>query len=129
MSQIYTRYNGSDHKVIMGVRYATLIKSSTRYVTKRSYKNFDEIKFLKKIRSTSWWDIYLTTDSNEAVQLFTSKVSCILDEMAPVKTFQTSSKYCPWMTEETKEMIKERNKAQEILSENKNDENIKSLKN
>ena len=42
MSQIYTQYSGSDHKVIMGVRFSKMIKNSTRYVTKRSYKNFDE---------------------------------------------------------------------------------------
>ena len=40
MSTIYTKYSGSDHKVIMGVRYAKVIKSSTRYGKKRSYKRF-----------------------------------------------------------------------------------------
>ena len=32
ISPINTRYNGSDHKVIMGVRYAKMLKSSTKYV-------------------------------------------------------------------------------------------------
>ena len=49
--------------------------------------------------------------------------------MAPVKTFQTSSKYCPWLAEETKNMITERNKAQKLVSENKTDENFKNYKN
>ena len=129
MSQIYTQYNGSDHKVIMGVRFAKMVKSSTRYVKKRSYKFFDEVKFLEKIRNTSWWDLYQTTDVNVAVELFTSKVNCILDKMAPIKTFQTNSKYCPWLTLETKEIIRERNKAQKTLSENKNDENFAKFKN
>ena len=48
--------------------------------------------------------------------------------MAPIKTFQTTSKYCPWLTEEAKVMIKERNKAQEHLSENKNDQNFEKFK-
>ena len=47
MSQIYTHYNGSDHKVIMGVRFSKMVKSSTRYVTKRSYKNVNETLFLQ----------------------------------------------------------------------------------
>ena len=72
----------------MGVSYAKMIKSSTRYVKTRIYKNVEEGTFLEKIRNTSWWDVYLTTDVNEAVQLFTTKVSTILDQMAPVKTFQ-----------------------------------------
>ena len=128
ISQIYTKYCGSDHKLIMGVRFSKIMKSSTRYVTKRSFKNFDESSFLQQIRITSWWDIYQSTDANEAVDIFTNKVNIILDKMAPVKTFQTSSKYCPWLTEQTKTKIKERNQAQEILSENKNQENYDKFK-
>ena len=68
----------------MGVRYAKLIKSSSRYVKKRSYKNFDESVFLEKIRDTSWWNVYQATDTNEAVHLFTNKINFILDKMAPI---------------------------------------------
>ena len=62
MSQIYTHYNGSDHKVIMGIRYSKLQRSSTRYVKKRRYKNFSELEFLEEIRKLSWWDVYSSTD-------------------------------------------------------------------
>ena len=48
--------------------------------------------------------------------------------MAPIKTFQTTSKFCPWLTEETKMMIVRRNQAQEELSENKNDVNLAKFK-
>ena len=128
MSQINTYYYGSDHKIIMGVKYGKLIKNRTKYVTKRSFKNFDEQEFVERIKKTSWLDIYLTTDVDEAVQKFTNKVNIILDELAPIKTFQTSSKYCPWLSEETKELIKKRNTAQKLLSENKNDDNLKEFK-
>ena len=128
MSTIYTKYSGSDHKVIMGVRFAKMIKSSTRYVKKRSYKKFDESAFLQQIRNTSWWEVYQATDANEAVELFTTKVNTILDKMAPIRTFQTSSKYCPWLTDATKLLIKERNIAQNNLSENKNDETFETFK-
>ena len=87
MSQINTYYYGSDHKIIMGVRYGKLIKNRTRYVTKRSFKNFNELEFLERIKNTSWWDIYLATHVDEAVEKFTNKVNIILDEMAPIKTF------------------------------------------
>ena len=128
MSQIYTKYNGSDHKVIMGVRFAKMVKTNVRYVRKRSFKNFEETVFLQKIRSLSWWDLYQATDVNKAVDIFTKKVSHVLDQVAPVKTFQTSSKYCPWLTQETKVLIKERNKVQENLSKNKNHENSKKFR-
>jgi hypothetical protein len=108
----------------MGVRYAKMIKSSTRYVKKKSYKIFDESVFLEQIRNTSWWDVYQATDTNEAVHVFTNKINFILDQMAPIKTFQTTSKYCPWLTEETKLLIKKRNTAQ-----NENFEVFKKLRN
>ena len=95
MSQIYTKFNGSDHKVIFGVRYSKIIRNSTRYVKKRSYKNFDEKKFIEKVRDLTWWDVYQSEDVDEAVTLLTAKLNSILDIMAPVKTFQTNSRYCP----------------------------------
>ena len=128
MSQIYTKFSGSDHKIILGVRYSKMIRSSTRYIKKRSYKNFDEDEFLEKIRNLSWWDVYRTDDVDEAVHLLTTKLNSILDTMAPVKTFQTNTKYCPWLSEDTKVLIQERNKAQEIASENKTDENLSRFK-
>ena len=128
MSQIYAQYKGSDHKMIMGVRYTKLIKNKTRYVKKRSYKNFDEAKFIKRIKDTSWWDIYLATDVNDAVRLLTDKINIILDEMAPIKTFQTTTKYCPWLSKETKEIISQRKKAQEVLSKNRTEDNLKIFK-
>ena len=69
---------------------------------------------------------------SRAAELFTSKITSILDVMAPVKTFQTNSKYCPWLTDKTKAKIKDRNKAQADYSANKTDENFhkyKSLRN
>ena len=129
MSQVYSNFIGSDHKLILGVRYANIIKSSTRYVKKRSYKNFDESKFLEEVRNISWWDLYLETDVNEAVYLFTNKINRILDQMAPVKKFQTTRKYCPWLTKEIRDLIKQRNEAQKEMSENKTAENIEKYKN
>ena len=132
MSQIYSKYFGSDHKVIMGVRFARMIRNSTRYVKKRSYKHFDEEKFLKAVKNISWWGLYQETDVNRAAELFTCKIKSILDVMTPVKTFQTNTKYCPWLTEVTKAKIERRNKAQQDLSENKTDDNLsiyRSLRN
>ena len=128
LSQIYTSFNGSDHKILFGVRYSKMIRSSIRYVKKRSYKKFDETKFLEKIRVLSWWDIYQSEDVNEAVHLLTTRLNFILDNMAPVKTFQTNSKYCPWLSEGTKLLIQMRNRAQDHVSENKTEENINKFK-
>ena len=39
--------------------------------------------------------------------------------MAPIKTIQVRAKYAPWMSESTKELLKERNEAQKVASRTK----------
>ena len=45
-------------------------------------------------------------DVDQAVHLFTTKVNNILD------TFQVRKKYAPWLSDETKEVLEQRNNAQ-----------------
>ena len=59
----------------------------------------------------------MTEDAEEAVQIVTEKQTSILNIMAPIKNIQTRAKYAPWLSKETKEKIKARNKAQKIASE------------
>ena len=49
--------------------------------------------------------MYKTDDVNVAVDIFTKKISQILDRMAPVKVFQNRRKYVPWLSKETKSLM------------------------
>ena len=53
-------------------------------------------------------------DTDSAVKILTDELSRILDDLAPVKTIQLRSRNAPWLTKETKVLLKERDKAQEI---------------
>ena len=63
LSEVQAKIIGkSDHKLITAVRYAKVVKIGEKYVRKRSYKKFNEGKFLdevskikcgKRIKSTS----------------------------------------------------------------------------
>ena len=64
------------------------------------------------MRKTSWWAVYSCEDANEAAEIFTSKLNKILDRHAPVKTFQTRTNFAPWLSDETKQLMKERDRAQ-----------------
>ena len=79
----------SDHKLITAVRYAKVVKMGQKYVRKRSYKKFDEGKFLDEVAKISWWPLYTSESVEEAVELFTKSLTKILDrdDMAPIKTF------------------------------------------
>ena len=46
LSEVFAEYaGGSDHKLIRVIRYAKSIKRNVRYVSKRSFKNFDSSEF------------------------------------------------------------------------------------
>ena len=114
----------SDHKIIHATRVARMIKGNTRYVIKRSYKQ----SFIEEVRRTSWWSVYCCEDANEAAEIFTNKLSEILDRHAPVKTFQTRSNFAPWLSEETKILMQDRDRAQIWASSSKRKEDWSSYR-
>ena len=61
----------------------------------------------------SWWDLYQTTDANLALHMLTSKLTNILDKMAPIKKIQVRTRFAPWLSEDTKCEMKRRNNLQE----------------
>ena len=128
LSQVHTKLIGSDHKLLFVVRYCKVVSENTRYIRKRSYKKFDPQSFLSQVKKISWWDIYVAEDPDEAIQHFTTKINDILDKMAPIKVFQSRSKYCPWLSEQTKHLLKLRNEAQQRYSREKTDYNYEKFK-
>ena len=106
----------SDHRLILATRYAKNIRQNIRYCRKRSYKDFDEAKFLEEVDKISWWDVYSCTDVDLAVDIFTNKLTDILDRMAPIKKFQIKKKYATWLTDSTKDKMKTRDLAQQHAS-------------
>ena len=83
-AEIKTR-GSSDHKLILATRFSKSMKENIRYCKKRSYKNFDEEAFLKEVGKISWWEVYATEDVDIAVDLFTKRLTDILDKMAELR--------------------------------------------
>ena len=97
----------------MKTRYARNIRQHIRYCKKRSYKNFDQTKFLEEVENITWWEVYSSNDVDIAVDIFTAKLTEILDRMAPIKKFQIKTKYVPWLSPSTKDRMKARDQAQQ----------------
>ena len=117
LSQAQIKICGSsDHRLIMVTRHAQNIKQNIRYCCKRSYKNFDEAAFLAEVDKINWWEVYSCNDADIAVDIFTKKLTNILEKMAPVKKFQIKSKYATWVKDATKDRMKARNQAQETAA-------------
>ena len=123
---------GSDHKLIFATRYSRVITRSVRYVRKRCYKNFDPMLFLSEVQGIRWWDLFQTEDIDLAVRMFSEKITNILDKLAPVRTIQVRRKYIPWLSQETKLLMQQRDQAQIRAARTKSQEdwrNFKSIRN
>ena len=118
LSQVQVKVCGSsDHRLILATRYARNIKQNIRYCKNHSYKNFDKEKFLQEVENISWWEVYACYDVELAVDIFTNKLTKILDRMAQVKKFQIKTKYCAWVKNSTKDQMKMRDIAQQTASD------------
>ena len=115
--------------LIHAVRYSRSIKSSSKYVRKRSYKHFNPGDFEAAVQQLSWLDVYLCEDLDSAVQLLSDKLTFILDGMAPMRTVQVRKKYAPRLSKTTLELMKERDSVQKLASETGDREIWKQYKN
>ena len=120
---------GSDHKLIKIVRFSKSLAHSARYVRKRCYKEFSEAEFCARVQQISWFELYMVEEVDVAVNIITEKISKILDELAPIKTIQIRTRYAPWLTKETKALIKERNNVQKLAAESGDPDDWRMFKN
>ena len=117
LSKPVVQFRGfSDHRLIYATKYAKNIRENVKYCKKKVLQAFYEQEFLAEVQNLSWWDVYNSSEVDEAVYIFTKKITDILDRLAPIKKFQMRAKYAAWVSDETKEKIKERDDAQKIAA-------------
>ena len=94
LSKVQVKKCGSsDHSLILATRFAKNIRENIRYCKKRSYKDFDKKQFFEEVGKIAWWEVYSCNDVDQAVDIFTRRLTDILDKMAPVRKFQIRTKY------------------------------------
>ena len=120
---------GSDHKLIIATRYAKPIIKQQRYVTKRCYKDFKPEEFKAAVQNILWLELYQCEDVDQAVDILTKNITSILDTMAPVRKIQVRSRFAPWLSTETKRLMRARDYAQQRAAESKKTDDIKEFKN
>ena len=63
--------------------------------------------------------IYCCENVEDAVDKMSNKITAILNVMAPIKSVQVRSQYAPWISQNTKDKLKERDLAQQRATETK----------
>ena len=100
----------SDHMGVRIVKHAKTPVTRPRTVQKRCYKNFCVEAFLLDIYHSGINEhVTLHRTIEEASIVFKNEFEAILNFHAPLKTIQIRKNYCPFLTEDTKLSIRERN--------------------
>ena len=76
--------------------------------TNPSYKNFDSEAFKADVVRSDWSDVYSYDDIDLATECLTRKLRYILNVHAPWVRVQQRKYFAPWITDETKDLIKQR---------------------
>ena len=101
-------FGDSDHDIVSYTRFSKNPPVPGRIICKRSYKNFENLAFLSDIGSIDWSEVYGSNDLDEATDSFTRKFRYALNVHAPWARIQQRKSFCPWITAETKDLMKQR---------------------
>ena len=101
-----TTNGASDHDRISYTRYSKNPPAPSRVIRKRSYKNFVKDAFIDDLRKVDWEEFYNCKDVDDAAEVFGRKFQYILNNPAPWVRIQTRKSFSPWLTNETKDLMK-----------------------
>ena len=119
----------SDHLAVIVHKFTKELQHKPSAVLKRSYKNFDPHSFLLDIQNCSINDAVTSCeDINEAAQTFQELFCHVLDRHAPRKIFQMRKNYVPYLSDETKLIMAERDALKEEATKKGDEALLKEYK-
>ena len=101
-------FGDSDHDLISYIRYSKNPPEPARTICKRSYKKFKECDFIEDVRNTDWSEVYACSEVDLATECFSRKFRYLLNLHAPWVRAQLHKNFAPWLTSETKELMRQR---------------------
>lgn len=92
----------SDHNFIVAFRKIGIRRGTPRYVDTRSFKNFDETKFVLDLQNTIWPIPDITENISDARVTWKSILLNIVDKHAPCRMKRIRNKPSPWINPDIK---------------------------
>ena len=84
-----------------------VIVNNHQIITYRSFKNFDESRFISDMHDIPWETIEYFNDINEIVEVWNNMFLEIVNKHAPLKSHRIKRKYQPdWLTPQILDCIK-----------------------
>ena len=76
----------------------------------RSYKNYDSQCFVSDLERVPWNEVVLVDDASDMVDRFNKRFLEVLDGHAPVKSVKVKHRHCPFVNEEIKVLMRDRDR-------------------
>ena len=102
----------SDHCLIFLAYSIKKPKFRPKMVTRRDFRNFDIDKFKEDMSVAPWGNIEAVDDDDidNKVTIFENIHRDIIDKHAPMRTFRVTRPATPWLTDDIKKLMDERDK-------------------
>ena len=114
LTSVVPKLGLSDHFPIFVSRKtngASDVKNTHYTISYRSFKNFDENKFIDELQSTPWDIIKVFDDVNDIVETWSSLFCDIVDKHLPLRQHRVKRKQQPkWLTADIIDAIKTRDR-------------------
>ena len=107
----------SDHYLVYAVLNFKAPKPLPTYVISRSYKNYDSESFVNDLAQVPWYENSLIDDAGEMVKHFNEKFLEVLERHAPVRKRKVRNRQCPFLDQEIKELMDERDQLHRVAPE------------
>ena len=124
----------SDHCLIFMAYSLKKPKFKPKILTRRDFRNFDEKSFVRDMEMAPWGNILAVADDDidNKVTIFENIHREIIDKHAPFRTFRVTRPASPWLNEDIKNLMDNRDKYKNKFNSDKNPETeeiYKSLRN
>ena len=106
----------SDHSLVYIARDRVKVNRTTKTITSRLYKNFNDDSFLEDLFNTDWSNVLNADSPDDAANSFNENALKILDKHAPATRKIIRSGNPPWVDDNLLQGIKERDYLKKISS-------------
>ena len=115
-------FGASDHSVTFAVKKAGVCKAHVEIRDVRSFKHYNKEHFQRDIASVPWSVIESFDDINDAVVAWNNLFVDVANQHAPLKRIRTKHASKPWITNDLKELMAERDYALRVAKRSGNQE-------
>ena len=95
----------SDHSLVYMIRKAHYVRDGVRHIEARTMKNFSSKNFLRDLEQKHWDNVYCFEAPTKIWEIWKCMLMETIDEHAPLRSRRISNRKSPWITNDLRRQI------------------------